>query len=96
MTTAYRELEQRFRRLGAIEQAISVLHWDTAAMMPEGGAGARAEQLATLRVLGMRSRMAQEPLGRRFRRGAPRPRAHSSCRARNRNHQGGAVRNNPL
>ena len=49
--TAYRELEQRFRRLGAIEQAISVLHWDTAAIMPEGGAAARAEQLATLRLI---------------------------------------------
>ena len=47
--TAYRQLEERFRRLGAIEQAISVLHWDTASMMPEGGAAARAEQLATLR-----------------------------------------------
>ena len=28
---AYRQLEERFRRIGAIEQAISVLHWDTAA-----------------------------------------------------------------
>ncbi len=49
--TAYRELEQRFRRLGAIEQAISVLHWDTAAIMPSGGAAARAEQLATMRLI---------------------------------------------
>jgi carboxypeptidase Taq len=49
--TAYRQLERRFRRIGAIEEAISVLHWDTAAIMPAGGAGARAEQLATLRVL---------------------------------------------
>jgi carboxypeptidase Taq len=47
--TAYRELEQRFRRIGAIGQAISVLHWDTAAIMPGGGTAARAEQLATLR-----------------------------------------------
>jgi carboxypeptidase Taq len=47
--TAYTELEARFRRLGAIEQAIAVLHWDAAAMMPSGGAAARAEQLATLR-----------------------------------------------
>jgi len=35
--TAYQQLEERFRRIGALEQAISVLHWDTAAMMPEGG-----------------------------------------------------------
>jgi carboxypeptidase Taq len=49
--TAYRQLEARFRRIGAIEQAIAVLHWDAAAIMPAGGARARAEQLATLRVL---------------------------------------------
>jgi carboxypeptidase Taq len=49
--TAYRELEQRFRRIGAIGQAISVLHWDTAAIMPGGGTAARAEQLATLRLI---------------------------------------------
>jgi carboxypeptidase Taq len=49
--TAYRELEERFRRIGAIGQAISVLHWDTAAIMPGGGAAARAEQLATLRLI---------------------------------------------
>jgi carboxypeptidase Taq len=48
---AYRELEQRFRQIGAIGQAISVLHWDTAAIMPSGGAAARAEQLATLRLI---------------------------------------------
>jgi carboxypeptidase Taq len=46
--TAYTELEARFRRLGAVEAAIAVLHWDAAAMMPPGGAAGRAEQLATL------------------------------------------------
>ena len=49
--TAYRKLEALFRRIGAIEGAISMLHWDAAAMMPAGGAAARAEQLATLRVI---------------------------------------------
>jgi carboxypeptidase Taq len=49
--SAYQQLEQRFRRIGALEQAISVLHWDAAAMMPAGGAAARAEQLATLRLI---------------------------------------------
>jgi carboxypeptidase Taq len=58
--TAYRELEQRFRRLGAIEQAISVLHWDTAAIMPDGGAAARAEQLATLRLIAHQHLVAPE------------------------------------
>ncbi|MBV8132160.1 MAG: carboxypeptidase M32 [Alphaproteobacteria bacterium] len=49
--TAYRRLEARFRRVGVIEGAISMLHWDAAAMMPAGGAAARAEQLAALRVI---------------------------------------------
>jgi carboxypeptidase Taq len=49
--TAYRQLEAQFRRIGAIEGAISMLHWDAAAKMPAGGAAARAEQLATLRVI---------------------------------------------
>jgi carboxypeptidase Taq len=51
VTGSYPTLEARFRRLNALREAASVLHWDTAAMMPEGGAGARAEQLATLRVV---------------------------------------------
>jgi carboxypeptidase Taq len=58
--TAYRDLEQRFRRLGAIEQAISILHWDTAAIMPSGGAAARAEQLATLRLIAHQHLVAPE------------------------------------
>ena len=45
---AYQELSQRFRRLGLLSDALSVLSWDTAAMMPDGAAPARAEQTATL------------------------------------------------
>jgi carboxypeptidase Taq len=48
--TAYQLLEARFRRIGALDEAIAVLHWDAAAMMPAGGAAARAEQLASLRL----------------------------------------------
>src|SRR5579863_372470 len=51
MLTAYPELEARFNRLGAVEEAIAMLHWDAAAVMPPGGAASRAEQLATLRVI---------------------------------------------
>ena len=51
MTAAYPELEARFGRLGAVEEAIGMLHWDAAAMMPPGGTAARAEQIATLRVI---------------------------------------------
>jgi carboxypeptidase Taq len=47
----YRQLEARFRRIATIEEAISVLRWDGAAMMPPGGAAARAEQLAVLHGL---------------------------------------------
>ena len=48
--TAYRELEARFGRLSALGEAAGVLHWDRAVNMPEGGAGARAEQLAALKL----------------------------------------------
>jgi carboxypeptidase Taq len=50
--TAYPELEARFRRLGTVEEAIAMLHWDASAMMPPGAGAARAEQLATLRATG--------------------------------------------
>jgi carboxypeptidase Taq len=49
--TAYQELEAAFARIGTIEEAVAILNWDQAAMMPPGGAAARAEQLATLRRL---------------------------------------------
>jgi carboxypeptidase Taq len=49
--TPYRQLEVRFARLGALQEAASFLHWDSATFMPEGGADARAEQLAALKVV---------------------------------------------
>src|SRR5215469_12911320 len=51
MTAAYATLEARFRRLGLVNEAVAMLNWDAAAMMPEGGAAARAEQLAELKVI---------------------------------------------
>ena len=48
---AYHDLEERFRRLSHIGGAMAILHWDSATMMPPGGAGARAEQLATLTAI---------------------------------------------
>ena len=48
---AYAALEQRFHRIASLRQALAVLQWDTAAMMPPGGQQARAEQVATLRVM---------------------------------------------
>jgi carboxypeptidase Taq len=50
-TAAYGDLETRFRRWSALRDAAGMLHWDMAAMMPEGGHAARAEQLAALGVV---------------------------------------------
>ena len=45
---AYDDLVVRFRHRAAIEEAAGMLHWDTATLMPSGGAEARGEQLAAL------------------------------------------------
>jgi carboxypeptidase Taq len=49
--SAYTELESRFHRLYALRNAVGMLQWDMATMMPAGGAGARSEQLAVLNVV---------------------------------------------
>jgi carboxypeptidase Taq len=49
--TAYQELEERFARRAKVRDVIDLLHWDAATMMPDGGAEARAGQLATVKVL---------------------------------------------
>lgn len=51
MTDAYAELERRFRRILALRDAESILHWDMATMMPPGGAESRGEQLAEMRAV---------------------------------------------
>jgi carboxypeptidase Taq len=48
---AYQKLEGLFARLLRIEDAIAILQWDGAVMMPEGCAGSRAEEIATLKGL---------------------------------------------
>ncbi|MFM7344798.1 MAG: carboxypeptidase M32 [Tagaea sp.] len=48
---AYAALEARFKRMNLVRDAIAVLEWDSAAMMPDGGSEARAEQVATLKVI---------------------------------------------
>ncbi len=45
---AYQRLTTRFARMAVVEEALSMLGWDEAAVMPVGGAAARADQLATL------------------------------------------------
>lgn len=46
--TAYQDLESRFARQGAVKEAMSVLYWDNATVMPTGGAGDRQAQIMTL------------------------------------------------
>jgi carboxypeptidase Taq len=48
---AYAELESRFHRWTALKDGRAVLEWDQATMMPDGGAEARAEQVAALDVV---------------------------------------------
>src|SRR5262245_1939414 len=47
---SYQRLEERFRRIMAVEEAADMLYWDQVTKMPEGGRPARAEQLAALSV----------------------------------------------
>lgn len=51
VSSAYERLEKQFAKLSALSGAQAVLHWDSAAIMPDGGSTARAEQLATLGVM---------------------------------------------
>src|SRR6266545_1565769 len=46
----YQKLEERFRRIIAVDEAAEMLYWDQLTLMPEGGRPARAEQLAALSV----------------------------------------------
>ena len=50
-SSPYQALEARFARLGTLQEAAAILHWDSATLMPPGGATARAEQVATLKVV---------------------------------------------
>jgi carboxypeptidase Taq len=48
---AYRKLESLFARLSHLDQATGFLQWDMSAVMPEGGAASRGDQLATMKSL---------------------------------------------
>ena len=48
---AYAHLEARFKRMNLVRDAIAMLEWDAAAMMPDGGSDARADQLAALKLV---------------------------------------------
>jgi len=46
--TPYLRLRARFSRLAALEEASSILHWDSSVVMPPKAAPARGEQMAAL------------------------------------------------
>ena len=48
---AYSRLTQLFTRIGHLDGCLSVLDWDQATMMPDGGANARAGQLSELKLI---------------------------------------------
>src|SRR4051794_22454695 len=45
---AYDRLIKRFQRIATINECASVLNWDAATMMPQGGGAARGDQMAGL------------------------------------------------
>ena len=49
--SAYQDLEKRFARISALNGASSMLHWDSATMLPQGAMEVRGEQLAVLAEL---------------------------------------------
>jgi carboxypeptidase Taq len=48
---AYQQLEARFSRTAAVQDAVGILQWDTETMMPEGANDGRSDQLAVLKGL---------------------------------------------
>lgn len=59
MTDAYQNLVDRFAMISDIEGASAILSWDKSAIMPDGGARARARTMATL--TGLSHRFLTEP-----------------------------------
>lgn len=57
--TAYSKLSAHHGRIAALSNALGILHWDNAAVMPKGAAPRRAESVALLQVL--RHGMATDP-----------------------------------
>jgi carboxypeptidase Taq len=63
MNQAYERLTDRFRRIATIGECSSMLGWDSAAVMPPGGAAARGDQLALLAGLAHQALTAPEVAG---------------------------------
>jgi carboxypeptidase Taq len=48
---AYGDLAQRFQRRNRVHDALAILHWDNATMMPAGAADGRTDQLTELTLI---------------------------------------------
>lgn len=62
LSSAHAALGSQFRRAALIGDALGILGWDQATIMPEGSASGRAEQIATLSV--MRHELLIDPMVR--------------------------------
>jgi len=63
MTEAYGKLEERFRRRARVHDALAILHWDNATMMPSGAADGRTDQITELSLIAREILMAPETEG---------------------------------
>ena len=57
--TPLQQLEDRFRRISLLDDALGILDWDQATTMPDGSAAARGEQVAALQ--GLRHQQMTDP-----------------------------------
>ena len=48
---AYTKLEKIFKKIGDVEGASAILHWDSSTMMPKGSGESRINQLSTLQTI---------------------------------------------
>lgn len=63
MSKAYERLAAQFTAIAVLNEASTMLGWDEATMMPPGGAGARADQLAALAQIAHERLVSREVAG---------------------------------
>ena len=51
INSAYKTLEKHFKRIGALNEVLAILHWDMAVMMPSGAAESRAKNTAEINLM---------------------------------------------
>ena len=50
-SSSYKCLEKRFKRIGVLKEALSLLEWDRAVLMPPGAVGSRSIQLSEINLI---------------------------------------------